>query len=325
MRLDIVGVGTVWFDDVSIKRTDGQSEIIATNDYYPFGMQHEGNIIILPDNLAAQRIKYNGKELQDELGLGIYDYGARNYDPAIGRWFNIDPKAEVSRRWSTYTYCYNNPMRFVDPDGRQGEDYVKINHLTKQAEFVRTNDSQDYVTITGSYGTTSGTTDKGVYNADNLRGAGYEVKELYAVGSSVSDKALATFGLGKIISGLYNLVTSFGSSNTTSTASGGRPMKNESISPDRTAQDPLRRNPDGTPKPDSEAQGTSHTQLGTKDGRKGEYKQAREFTEKDEPVRDVDFTDHGRPQNHPNPHQHQYTPNPTGGTPQRSNTAEPLQ
>jgi RHS repeat-associated protein len=73
------------------------------------------------DTYLAYQYKYNGKEYQDELGLNIYDYGARNYDPAIGRWMNIDPLAEVSRRWSPYTYCYNNPLIFVDPDGMLAE------------------------------------------------------------------------------------------------------------------------------------------------------------------------------------------------------------
>ncbi|OHT43947.1 DUF6443 domain-containing protein [Flavobacterium tructae] len=89
-------------------------EIIEENNYYPFGLKHTGyNDYVASNN----KYKYNGKELQDELGLNMYDYGARNYDPAIGRWMSIDPLAEKGRRWSPYNYAMDNPVYFIDPDG----------------------------------------------------------------------------------------------------------------------------------------------------------------------------------------------------------------
>jgi RHS repeat-associated protein len=115
-------------------------KILEENNYYPFGLKHNNYNVdrrryeetILGVEIRqcdvcprGYQYKYNGKELQDELGLNMYDYGARNYDPALGRWMNIDPLAEEGRRWSPYNYGLNNPIFFIDPDGMLSESFIK--------------------------------------------------------------------------------------------------------------------------------------------------------------------------------------------------------
>lgn len=90
----------------------GEIEIIEETNYYPFGLKHEGyNNLVENSNY---QYKYNGKELQES---GMYDYGARFYMPEIGRWGVIDPLAEKAPDWSSYRYGFNNPIRYIDPNG----------------------------------------------------------------------------------------------------------------------------------------------------------------------------------------------------------------
>jgi len=96
------------------------------NNYYPFGLKHKGynNVITGRDH----KYGFGGKEYNDELGLDWYDVSARNYDPALGRWMNLDPLAEKMRRHSPYNFGFDNPVFFQDYDGMMptgGTDPIK--------------------------------------------------------------------------------------------------------------------------------------------------------------------------------------------------------
>ncbi|CAH0304242.1 MULTISPECIES: DUF6443 domain-containing protein [unclassified Pedobacter] len=94
------------------------ARVVQENEYYAFGLVKPGGYLFGDKN----NYLYNAKELQD--GLGQYDYGARFYDPVIGRWNVIDPLSEADRSWSSYNYGRNNPVRFTDPDGMFWGDFL---------------------------------------------------------------------------------------------------------------------------------------------------------------------------------------------------------
>ncbi|MGB5982084.1 MAG: RHS repeat-associated core domain-containing protein [Nonlabens sp.] len=101
---------------------DPNTEIISEKNYYPFGLTHKGynNIISGNSSSVAEKFGFNGMEIQDELALDWYDFNARNYDPAIGRFMNLDPHAEYYYSYTPYSFPYNNPLKFTDPTGMDG-------------------------------------------------------------------------------------------------------------------------------------------------------------------------------------------------------------
>jgi len=98
---------------------DKTKEVLEETHYYPFGMAFTSNTN--PSTPVVDNFKYNNKELNPDFGLNWYDYQARQYDPAIGRWNSIDPMADKYANWSPYNYVFNNPVSFIDPDGMDPE------------------------------------------------------------------------------------------------------------------------------------------------------------------------------------------------------------
>ncbi len=100
-----------------IDPTAGGGEVIQIDHYYPFGMRMSGTSPALATAAMPNAYTYNGKEYQDELGLGWHDYGARMYDASIGRFFVQDRFAEKYYSMSPYQYAANNPILLVDING----------------------------------------------------------------------------------------------------------------------------------------------------------------------------------------------------------------
>ena len=106
----------VYYDNMRVVMRGGN--VMEVNAYYPFGMIIPNLSTWLTYPNEENYYKYNGKELQKDLNLNWLDYGARMYDPGVARWQGPDPMAEKYYSISPYAYVANNPIRYIDPDGR---------------------------------------------------------------------------------------------------------------------------------------------------------------------------------------------------------------
>jgi len=95
--------------------TDANGEILTRHDYEPYGEEWEGEE-------SKDTRRFTGKERDDESGLDYF--GARYYSAPVARFTSVDPVYTWSEnltdpeRWNRYAYARNNPLRYVDPDGR---------------------------------------------------------------------------------------------------------------------------------------------------------------------------------------------------------------
>lgn len=145
-------LANVYFDDFKITY---RTAIEQSNDYYAFGLSIASTSFQKESSIKNNYL-YNSKELQDELDLAWLDFGARMYLPEIGRWGVIDPLAEKMRRFTPYNYAYNNPIKFVDPDGMEataatGETTEEMQaRWASEWEEIQNSDLPDWAVRTSS-------------------------------------------------------------------------------------------------------------------------------------------------------------------------------
>jgi len=109
---DHLGNNRLSYTDTNGDDFISSTEILTATNYYPMGMVHSGEFV---SGIGSNfNYKFQSKELQQESGLQMYDFGSRMYDATTGRWFAIDPQSQFG---SPYLAMGNNYINFVDPDG----------------------------------------------------------------------------------------------------------------------------------------------------------------------------------------------------------------
>ena len=118
--------------------------VLQRMNYYPFGGSFGDGV-----GSSVQDYLYSGKELTRFNALNWLDYGARWYDPATLRWNGVDPMAEKYHSGSPYVYCLDNPIRYVDLDGK--DIYIYFTGKDGKTYTYRFNGNKDENIPNNSY------------------------------------------------------------------------------------------------------------------------------------------------------------------------------
>lgn len=139
----------VWFDDFAVETI--HSPVVQETHYDPWGLELTG-LGYQREGVKENRYLYNGKELLDDHNLNLYDFGARHYDPVLGRWMTVDPMASERDWLSPYNYVQNNPLNRIDPDGMLDE--YNYNMDTGNFEWISDygGDERQYVNVVNNEG-----------------------------------------------------------------------------------------------------------------------------------------------------------------------------
>ena len=144
--------------------------------YYPFGLPYE--VHYQPEE---QPYKYGGKEFIELHGYDSYDFDARMYYPALCRFMTMDPLCEKYYSISPYAYCNNNPVKYIDPDGREIEIHYQENGKGKVFIFTGENADRAPKNTFVQNVITAYNYNKKNGGGENLQKAAKDTKQRYAV------------------------------------------------------------------------------------------------------------------------------------------------
>ncbi|EKN90440.1 RHS repeat-associated core domain protein [Leptospira interrogans str. 2002000623] len=312
---------------------DDEGNTLSQMQYLPYGetFVQRGDLNFSP--------KFNSQELDRESGF--YFFNARFYDPGIARFTSADTIIDGeldTQGWNRFSYVKGNPIGAKDPTGHEANGGIGIMMNSQCKGNASCNSAGLNAVSEGAKKAVVGTAVVGATAATGYAAAA-------EVGSAALPSAIylsSRLGSSNITNSLLNRLPQSQSAvaNSVNATKEGlkkangvgnignnpgnscqcTPVNSGNFRPNRL----LPNNKNGVPLPDVNL---PHTQIGYQKGRKGDYTQAREWNYNDkgklEAKRLIDFTDHGRPANHANPHQHKFLPNPTGGT-AKHGPSEPL-